>query len=62
VKERGLTEEVAALKDDEPDVWQRQPNRVMRRNAMFMRGEIKMARSRIRRRLVKLSYKKGAWK
>lgn len=43
-------------------VWQRVPNRRMRRDLLHLRGEIQHTRSRIRRGINRVRRQKGAWK
>lgn len=53
----GTTEE----KEPEPDVWTKQSNRRERRDAYNLRGAVQASRSRIRRRVNRISRQKGDW-
>lgn len=57
----GTTEVDAEEKADEPDKWQRVPNRQQMRDGYNLRGEIQPGRSRIRRKYHRIARQKGAW-
>lgn len=50
---------VPADSDDAPDRWTQQPNRQLRRATMRLTGEINPKRSRVRRRINRISKQKG---
>lgn len=49
------------LAEAKKDVWERQPNRQMRRDVYYLRGAAQPNRSRIRRRINRIRKQKGAW-